>query len=52
MPTPQCRLQLFVGPLCDAGSPPTVVADSTDQVDDYDRNNNAIFRSPSDPGDR
>jgi hypothetical protein len=32
----------FVGPLCDAGSPPTVVADSSDQVDDYDRNNNAM----------
>lgn len=36
-------LQLsFVGPLCDAGSPPTVVADSTDEVDDYDRDNNAM----------
>jgi CARDB len=32
----------FVGPLCDAGSPPTVVADSTDEVDDYDRDNNAL----------
>lgn len=32
----------FAGPLCDAGSPPTVVADSTDQVDDYDLNNNAM----------
>jgi CARDB protein len=36
-------LQLsFVGPLCDASSPPTVVADSTDQVDDSDRDNNAM----------
>jgi hypothetical protein len=36
-------LQLsFVGPLCDSGSPPTVVADSTDQVDDADRDNNAM----------
>jgi CARDB len=32
----------FTGPLCDPGSPPTVVADATDQVDDYDRNNNAM----------
>lgn len=32
----------FVGPVCDAGSPPTVVADSTNQVDDPDRNNNAL----------
>jgi hypothetical protein len=32
----------FTGPLCEAGSPPTVVADSTDQVDDYDLNNNAM----------
>jgi len=32
----------FAGPLCAAGSPPTVVADSTDQVDDYDRDNNAM----------
>jgi hypothetical protein len=32
----------FVGSLCDAGSPPTVVADSSNQVDDYDRNNNAM----------
>jgi hypothetical protein len=32
----------FVGPLCNAGSPPTVVADSTDQVDDGHRDNNAM----------
>jgi hypothetical protein len=32
----------FVGPACDSGSPPTVVADSTDEVDDYDRDNNAM----------
>lgn len=32
----------FTGPLCEAGSPPTVVADSADQIDDYDRNNNAM----------
>jgi hypothetical protein len=31
----------FVGPLCNAASPPTVVADSADQVDDSDRDNNA-----------
>jgi CARDB len=32
----------FVGPLCNAASPPTVVADSADQVDDSDRDNNAM----------
>jgi hypothetical protein len=32
----------FVGPACNAGSPPTVVADPSDQVDDYDRDNNAV----------
>jgi hypothetical protein len=32
----------FVGPACSAASPPTVVADSTSQVDDYDRDNNAL----------
>jgi CARDB protein len=32
----------FVGPLCTAASPPTVVADSADQVDDADRDNNAM----------
>jgi hypothetical protein len=32
----------FVGPLCNSASPPTVVADSADQVDDQDRDNNAM----------
>ena len=32
----------FVGPLCTAASPPTIVADSADQVDDADRDNNAM----------
>jgi hypothetical protein len=32
----------FVGPLCTSASPPTVVADSADQVDDSDRDNNAM----------
>lgn len=32
----------FVGPVCDAASPPTIVADSGSQVDDYDRDNNAL----------
>jgi hypothetical protein len=32
----------FVGPLCTAASPPTVVADANDQVDDANRNNNAL----------
>lgn len=36
------RRLVFVGPLCNAASPPTVVADSTDQVDDSDRDNNAL----------
>jgi hypothetical protein len=34
--------QTFVGPVCDAASPPTVVADSTIQVDDANRDNNAL----------
>jgi hypothetical protein len=32
----------FVGPVCSAASPPTVVADSSNQVDDYNRDNNAL----------
>jgi CARDB protein len=32
----------FAGPLCNAASPPTVVADSADQVDDPERGNNAM----------
>jgi hypothetical protein len=32
----------FVGPACDPASPPTVTADATSQVDDYDRTNNAL----------
>jgi hypothetical protein len=32
----------FVGPLCNSASPPTVVADSADQVDDSERDNNAM----------
>jgi hypothetical protein len=32
----------FTGPVCDTASPPTVVADSASQVDDYDRDNNAF----------
>ena len=32
----------FVGPLCTTASPPTVVADSADQVDDSNRDNNAM----------
>jgi hypothetical protein len=32
----------FVGPACDSASPPTVTADATSQVDDYDRTNNAL----------
>jgi hypothetical protein len=32
----------FVGPVCNPGSPPTLVADSTGAVDDSDRDNNAL----------
>jgi hypothetical protein len=32
----------FVGPPCNAASPPTVVADAADQVDDLTRDNNAM----------
>jgi CARDB len=32
----------FVGPLCDASIPPTVVADPTGAVDESDRSNNAL----------
>jgi CARDB len=36
------RRLLFVGPVCNSASPPTVVADSTNQVDDQSRDNNAL----------
>lgn len=36
------RAESFVGPLCNPSGPPTVVADSTNQVDDYNRANNAL----------
>jgi hypothetical protein len=39
----QSRLETFVGPLCDAASPPTVIADSASQVDDYNRVNNTLI---------
>jgi hypothetical protein len=32
----------FVGPACDPAAPPTVIADPTHAVDDYDRSNNAL----------
>ncbi len=32
----------FTGPVCDAASPPTVVADPTGTVDESDRSNNAL----------
>ena len=40
----RARTLSFVGPLCDSASPPTVIADPTSQVDDYDRSNNALTR--------
>ncbi len=36
------RRLTFVGPVCNPGSPPTVVADATTQVDDSNRDNNAM----------
>jgi hypothetical protein len=38
----QAIRQTFVGPLCDAASPPTVTADAASQVDDYNRANNTL----------
>ena len=32
----------FQGPACQAASPPTVVADPTGRVADYDRSNNTL----------
>jgi hypothetical protein len=32
----------FIGPVCNASTPPTVVADSTSRVDDDNRDNNAL----------
>src|SRR5579875_1804611 len=32
----------FVGPACDPAAPPTVIADPSDAVDDFDRSNNAL----------
>jgi CARDB protein len=36
------RTMSFIGPLCDATSPPTVIADSASQVDDFNRVNNQL----------
>jgi hypothetical protein len=33
---------LFVGPVCDPANPPTVLADSTAQIDDLNRSNNQL----------
>jgi hypothetical protein len=32
----------FVGPLCSAGGAPTITADPSDHVDDFDRSNNVL----------
>jgi large subunit ribosomal protein L31 len=32
----------FIGPVCDPTAPPSVVADPTDAVDDFDRSNNTL----------
>jgi hypothetical protein len=36
------REENFVGPACDAGTDPTVIADSADQIDDLNRANNSL----------
>jgi hypothetical protein len=36
------RTQTFTGPVCSAGTAPTVTADSAHQVDDSDRSNNVL----------
>lgn len=38
----QSRQLSFVGPVCDATSPPTVTVDATSVVDDFDRTNNSM----------
>lgn len=38
----QSRQLAFVGPACDAASPPTVTVDATSEVDDYNRANNVM----------
>ncbi len=40
----------FSGPSCDAGDPPTVTADATEEVDDYDRANNQLTAVCPAPG--
>ena len=35
--------ETFTGPLCSASAPPTITADSADQVDDLNRANNALM---------
>jgi CARDB len=37
------RTLSFIGPACNAASPPTVTADSASQVDDFDRANNQLI---------
>jgi hypothetical protein len=40
---PRVRTRVrFVGPACDPAAPPTVIADPTNAVDDFDRSNNAF----------
>jgi CARDB len=42
LPPGQSTLVPFIGPACNASSPPTVVADPTGAVDESDRSNNAL----------
>jgi uncharacterized membrane protein YgcG len=39
----QSRTETFVGPVCNAASPPTVIADATGVVDDLNRSNNTLI---------
>jgi hypothetical protein len=38
----QVKTLNFIGPLCNAGAPPTITIDPDQQVDDYNRTNNSV----------
>jgi hypothetical protein len=44
------RSESFTGPSCDAGDPPTVTVDATNEVDDYNRANNQLTAVCPAPG--
>jgi hypothetical protein len=40
---PHAKVRIgFIGPVCDPADPPSITADSRDQVDDYNRGNNTL----------